>query len=301
MLRANSEVSTIVDISFSTTKVCRIASTPISSGIDAATTPRKTISSSSARIGKAISSALVRSSRVWSFDLVEARRVAAHRDVEAAVADRRLRVLGGVAALVLDVGGGEVAGDEDRPAVGLDQRRGAAVLERVVDEADALDPGDRLGEPVDLLADGGIVEVERAAAGGAHHQRDPGVGVVAEPVPQGVGRDGALRGVVGEPGGLQVLLDVAGEAEAGQDHNQDRREDGLGIPPGQARDSLEHPARTLCFFTKPSQCVCAQTPECRIPRGRGLLGLIVEALAGQLGRLRLPHRRSRGRGRRGSP
>ena len=66
MLSANSEVSTKLDITRSTSSVPTIEITPISSGIAAATTPRKTNSSSSARIGKAISSALVRSLRVWS-------------------------------------------------------------------------------------------------------------------------------------------------------------------------------------------------------------------------------------------
>ena len=66
MLSANSEVSTNSAITRSIRKVPRIEITPISSGIAAAMTPRKTSSSSSARIGNAISSALVRSLRVWS-------------------------------------------------------------------------------------------------------------------------------------------------------------------------------------------------------------------------------------------
>ncbi len=66
MLSANSEVSTKLAISRSTSSVPTIETTPSSSGIAAATTPRKTKSNSRARIGKAISSALVRSARVWS-------------------------------------------------------------------------------------------------------------------------------------------------------------------------------------------------------------------------------------------
>ena len=66
MLRAKTEVPTTPDISRSTSSVPTIEISPISSGIAAATTPRKTNSSSSARTGKAISSALVRSVRVWS-------------------------------------------------------------------------------------------------------------------------------------------------------------------------------------------------------------------------------------------
>ena len=45
---------------------------------------------------------------------------------------------------------------------------------------------------MDLAADLGIVEIERAATGRADDQRDPGVGVVAERVPQVVGGHGAL-------------------------------------------------------------------------------------------------------------
>ena len=66
MLRAKTEVSVIPAMIRSTNSVPTIETPPISSGIAAATTPRKTNSSSRARIGKAISSALVRSVLVWS-------------------------------------------------------------------------------------------------------------------------------------------------------------------------------------------------------------------------------------------
>ncbi len=66
MLRAKTEVSTKVDMIRSTKSVPTIEMPPISSGIAAATTPRKTTSSSSASSGKAINSALVRSVLVWS-------------------------------------------------------------------------------------------------------------------------------------------------------------------------------------------------------------------------------------------
>ena len=66
MLSAKTEVSVTPAITRRTKSVPTVETTPISSGIAAATTPRKTNSSSSARIGKAINSALVRSVRVWS-------------------------------------------------------------------------------------------------------------------------------------------------------------------------------------------------------------------------------------------
>jgi hypothetical protein len=66
MLSAKTEVSTKVDMIRNTKRVPTIEIPPINSGIEAATTPRKTKSSSSASTGKAISSALVRSVRVWS-------------------------------------------------------------------------------------------------------------------------------------------------------------------------------------------------------------------------------------------
>jgi len=66
MFKANREVSTRLAITRSARNVPTIETTPMSSGIPAATTPLNTIRSRIARIGKAISSALVRSSRVWS-------------------------------------------------------------------------------------------------------------------------------------------------------------------------------------------------------------------------------------------
>ena len=66
MLSAKTEVSVKVDITRSTSSVPTIETTPISNGIEAATTPRKTKSNNNARTGKAISSAFVRSLRVWS-------------------------------------------------------------------------------------------------------------------------------------------------------------------------------------------------------------------------------------------
>ena len=82
--------------------------TPIRSGMPAATTPRKTKSSRSARIGKAISSALVRSARVWSLVSLKPGGEAAQRDVERVRRGQRLDTFGDDPARVLDVGGREV-------------------------------------------------------------------------------------------------------------------------------------------------------------------------------------------------
>ena len=156
MLSAKSEVSVTPAITRRTKSVPTVETTPISSGIAAATTPRKTNSSSSARIGKAISSALVRSVARLVVGLVEARREAAHLDVERARGDQRFDPFGGDPALVLDVGGREVAGHGKRFAVAGDQLgAGARVAQRVDDAADVLDLRHPGAEPADLAAHGG--------------------------------------------------------------------------------------------------------------------------------------------------
>ncbi len=121
MLSAKTEVSTKPDMIRSTKSVPTIEMPPISSGIEAATTPRKTKSSSSASTGKAISSALVRSFAGLVVGLVEALREAALGDVERARVDQRLDPFGRDPAGVLDVAGREVAGDRQRLAVLGDQ------------------------------------------------------------------------------------------------------------------------------------------------------------------------------------
>ena len=66
MFSANSDVSTMPAITRSMRNVPSTEITPSSSGIEAATAPRKMSSSRTVRIGKAIISARVRSSRVSS-------------------------------------------------------------------------------------------------------------------------------------------------------------------------------------------------------------------------------------------
>ena len=166
MLSAKTEVSTNSDMIRSTKSVPTIETPPISSGIEAATTPRKTSRRSSARIGKAISSALVRSVLVWSLTSLKLGRVAAHRDVEPARGDQRLDVFGDDPALVFEVAVGEVDEEDQRAAVGGDQLgAGAAVVQRVDDAADVVDPAICAAEPATSRRRAGLLEVERPAAG----------------------------------------------------------------------------------------------------------------------------------------
>ena len=92
--------------------------------------------------GKAISSALVRSSR-FRLDLVEAHGEAADRRPRSALELIRSRgVLGGRAAVVLDVLGRELAGDHQRAAVVGDHRALAAQV-----AGDVLELARRAGRP----------------------------------------------------------------------------------------------------------------------------------------------------------
>ena len=95
---------------------------PSSSGTAAATTPRKTSSSRTVRIGNAISSAFVRSDARLVVDLLEADREPAEAHVERAVADPPPGVERGVPAVALDVLDREVGRDHERAAVALDER-----------------------------------------------------------------------------------------------------------------------------------------------------------------------------------
>ena len=180
-----------LDMIRSTSSVPTIEMPPISSGIAAATTPRKTNSSSRARIGKAISSALVRSVRVWSLVSLKPGAkppIATSSGLEATSGSTPSAAM---PAVVLDVGGREVAGDRQRFAVAGDQLgAGAGVAQRVDDVADVLDLRHAAAEPVDLAAHRRAAQVERAAAGGADDQDDRRVRVVAEGV-VGAGRSPA--------------------------------------------------------------------------------------------------------------
>jgi len=95
MFNANSEVSTKVAITRSTRNVPRMDTTPMSSGIAAATTPLKTSSSRIASTGKAISSALVRSLRVWSLTSL---KLGAKPPIDTSSASERMRSLASSAA-----------------------------------------------------------------------------------------------------------------------------------------------------------------------------------------------------------
>ena len=173
MLSAKTEVSTKVDMIRSTSSVPTIETPPISSGIAAATTPRKTTSSSSASIGKAISSALVRSVLVWSLTSLKLGAKPPIETSSRAAVDRGSYVFGGDPAGVLEVGGGEVAEDDQRAPVGGDQLgAGAAVAQGVDDAADVFDPGDLAAEAVDFAAHERAAGVEPAAAGGADDEDD---------------------------------------------------------------------------------------------------------------------------------
>jgi hypothetical protein len=174
--------------------------------------------------------------------LVEAGRVAGQGGVEPARRQHRADVFGGVATGVLDVGGGEVGGDRERLGVAGDQRGGGGFAQRVDDPSDVFDLGDPAAEPVDLSAEGGGGEVEAAAVGGADEDDQARVGVVAELAAQQRSRPLALRGAVGEPGRLEVALDVFADHRGEDDEGGDGGEDELRVLPGEVGDPVHAPA-----------------------------------------------------------
>ena len=93
-------------------------------------------------------------------------------------------------------------------------------------------------EPGDLAAQGRVGEVEPPPSGARHDYDQAGVGVVAERVAQEGAGPLALGGGVGEPGRLQVALDVATDRDREEDEDADRREDELRVLPGQIGDSV---------------------------------------------------------------
>ena len=216
MLSAKSEVSTKPDITRSTKQRADDRDRRRSAaGSPAATTPRKTKSSSRARIGKAISSALVRSLRVWSLVSLKPWAKPPSATSSGLAVGQLLDPFGGDPAGVLDVVGREVGGDRQRLAVAGDQvGAGSPVAQRVDDAADVLDLGHFGAEPVDLAPHGGVAEVELAAVRASGRRgRSPGWG-----------RSRASRAArrvacslsearVGEAGRLEVLLDVVADRD----------------------------------------------------------------------------------------
>ena len=244
MLSANTEVSTNSDITRRTKSVPTIEIPPISSGIAAATTPRKTSSRSRARIGKAISSALVRSFLVWSLTSLKLGRVAAHRDVEAAA--RRPAAATSSATIPPLSSRSPLERSTRRtselPSAAISSAPARRSCERVDDVADVLDPASPAAEPVDLAPHRRAAQVERAAAGGADDEHDPRVRVVAERVGEQALGLLALRGGVGEAGRLEVVLDVFADRDREDGEGADRREDELRVLPGEVGDAGEHAA-----------------------------------------------------------
>ena len=174
-------------------------------------------------------------------DLVEAHAEAAEADVERARADPAQRLLGRLAAVALDVLRRQGGRDDERAAVGFDQHaRRLAVGERVDDVADVARVRQRATDAVDLPDDGKAPDVQLAPPGSAHEHDDPRARVVAELRAQGLRRPLALRGRVGEAGGLEVVLDVVAESTCAEHEHTDEREDELRLAPRQGRDAIEH-------------------------------------------------------------
>ena len=243
MLRAKIEVSTNSDITRRTKRVPTIEIPPISSGMPAATTPRKTSSRRSARIGKAISSALVRSVLVWSFTSLKLARVAAHRDLQRPrPGGHRFDLFGDDPAAVFEVAAGEVDEEDERaPVLGDQLGAGPAVVQRVDDAADAIDPGDAAAEPVHG-APHRVGPRGRAAPrpGRGRRARVPGWGRSrghrrAALWPSRDSEAGSVK-----PAALRWLLDVFAEGDRDEGEDPDGPEDQLRVLPGEVGDPGEH-------------------------------------------------------------
>ncbi len=225
MFRAKTEVSTNFDITRRARKVPPIETIPTSSGIDAATTPRKTIRSSRASSGKAISSARIRSVRTVSLTSLNpaARPPTVTLNFAGPQSCRGLvRGMGED----LHVAAREVGGQEEGPAVGGDQLR-RSPGERVFDPGDSVERAQGDGEALHLSPQGRGMERQARLARRLRPdaQQDPGETVAARLLDQEGLLSLALACRVAEAGCLEVLLDVIAEDEGGDGEDRDRDED----------------------------------------------------------------------------
>ena len=243
MFSANSDVSTMPDIRRSIRKAPRIENTPITSGIAAATTPRKTTSSSTARIGKAISSALVRSSRVWSLTSLNE---GANPPI------RTSRVLGASRRLASSAASPPSSSMSwvDRWPDNTSERPSRAISARPSRRSRSglttlptcsVRRSSRARRPTSRLT-AGLRTSSRPWSRARTSSTMPGCGVVAEPVAQLLGGPLALGGAVGEPGGLEVAFHVVPEHARDHHEGEHHRQHRLRPLPGQVGDALEHEA-----------------------------------------------------------
>ncbi len=246
MLSEKSEVSTSSDISRSRAKVPTMDSTPITQwygGRDRAAEHEQQQQGQDREgdqlgVGQVLASLVV--------DLVEARRVAGVVDPEQVGGHPLAHRLVGQAALVLEVGGGELGGQGEGAAVGR-QEGGARdrVVEGVDHVPDEARPGERCGQSVDLSHDLGILEVERPVLQRPEEHHDGGLGRVAEVLREQLTRLAALRCRVREAGGLEVVLDVVAEEHGQPGEHHRRHEHPPGVVPGEARSAVQHDGTLL--------------------------------------------------------